>query len=208
RQPYRVGRGTNRVSIDKARAGREGGRHRPIYQIFTLRVRQPGLVRRVLITPAARAGRPSAARATAAGPHARERKVRPDREFDEFYRASHGRVVAMLTAILGDRAAAEDAAQEAFARALARWRRVAGYDLPEAWVRRVALRLAADHGRRARRAVRLASRLSAVPPPAAASDPADGLAYSPVGAALAGLSRAEREVLILHYVAGLPVAAI
>lgn len=134
--------------------------------------------------------------------------MRPDREFDEFYQASHGRVVAMLTAILGDRAAAEDAAQEAFARALARWRRVAGYDLPEAWVRRVALRLATDHGRRARRAVRLTARLSAVPPPAAAGDPADGLAYSPVGAALAGLPRAEREVLILHYVAGMPVAAI
>jgi RNA polymerase sigma-70 factor (ECF subfamily) len=133
--------------------------------------------------------------------------VRPEREFDEFYQACYGRVVAMLTAILGDRAAAEDAAQEAFARALARWRRVAGYEVPEAWVRRVALRLAVDHGRRARRALRLTGQLSGRPG-AIVPDPGDALIYSPVGAALARLPRAEREVLILHCVAGMPVAVI
>src|SRR5947207_3978751 len=129
--------------------GHRGDRDLPVCQFFTVGVCQPGAARHVLIGPAA------VGPARAAGPgryrtQPREHEVRPDREFDEFYQASHGRVVAMLTAILGDRAAAEDAAQEAFARALTRWRRVAGYDLPEAWVRRVALRLAADHGRRAR----------------------------------------------------------
>lgn len=41
--------------------------------------------------------------------------------------------------MLLNRHEAEDIAQEAFARALARWPRIAGYDLPEAWVRRVPL---------------------------------------------------------------------
>jgi predicted RNA polymerase sigma factor len=59
-------------------------------------------------------------------------------DFAEFYEASYRRVVALVAAIVGDRHQAEDIAQEAFSRALTRWQRVARYDLPEAWVRRVA----------------------------------------------------------------------
>jgi predicted RNA polymerase sigma factor len=54
----------------------------------------------------------------------------------------------MVAAVLADRDQAEDVAQEAFARALMRWPRIGGYELPEAWVRRVALRIAVDSGRR------------------------------------------------------------
>jgi hypothetical protein len=39
---------------------------------------------------------------------------------------------------------AEDLVQEAMARASARWGRLRDYDVPEAWVRRVAMNLAAD----------------------------------------------------------------
>ena len=49
-------------------------------------------------------------------------------------------------AMLGDRAAAEDVAQEAFVRLYARWRRVSRYDKPGAWVRQVAIRLASGPG--------------------------------------------------------------
>jgi RNA polymerase sigma-70 factor (ECF subfamily) len=59
-------------------------------------------------------------------------------------------VVALVAAIVGDRHQAEDIAQEAFSRALTRWHRVARYELPEAWVRRVALRLTIDAARRTR----------------------------------------------------------
>jgi len=45
-------------------------------------------------------------------------------EFESFYQASYGRIVALLLGVLGDRQEAEDAAQEAFARALARWPRL------------------------------------------------------------------------------------
>jgi Sigma-70 region 2 len=73
-------------------------------------------------------------------------------DFAEFYEASYRRVVALVAAIVGDRHQAEDIAQEAFSRALTRWQRVARYDLPEAWVRRVALRLTVDATRRMHRA--------------------------------------------------------
>jgi RNA polymerase sigma-70 factor (ECF subfamily) len=39
----------------------------------------------------------------------------------------------------GNRAEAQDAAQEAYVRAWQRWSTVSGYDNPEAWVRTVAL---------------------------------------------------------------------
>jgi RNA polymerase sigma-70 factor (ECF subfamily) len=73
----------------------------------------------------------------------------PD-DFGEFYEASYRRVVALVAAIVGDRHQAEDIAQEAFSRALTRWHRLARYELPEAWVRRVALRLTIDAARRTR----------------------------------------------------------
>ncbi len=92
--------------------------------------------------------------------------MRHDEQFEEFYRASYGRTFALVAAITGSRHEAEDVAQEAYARALARWSRLRGYDLPEAWVRKVALRLAIDSGRRRRRNLAAAARLAAQRRPA------------------------------------------
>ena len=64
-------------------------------------------------------------------------------DFDAFYVAAVHRVVVYVYAVCGDRAEAQDIAQEAFARAWQHWARVNGYDDPEAWVRMVAWRLAA-----------------------------------------------------------------
>jgi len=116
-----------------------------------------------------------------------------NRDFQEFYEASYGRIVALVAAMLLDRHEAEDIAQEAFARALARWSRIAGYDLPEAWVRRVAIRLAADAGRRLRRAARVSERLASV---RRGNDPApaDALALTPLGCALRRVPLRQREV--------------
>jgi RNA polymerase sigma-70 factor, ECF subfamily len=80
--------------------------------------------------------------------------LKQSRDFEEFYSANYGRVTALVTALLGNRSEADDIAQEAFTRALARWPRLASYELPEAWVRQVAIRLAIDSGRRFRRALR------------------------------------------------------
>jgi RNA polymerase sigma-70 factor, ECF subfamily len=127
--------------------------------------------------------------------------------FEEFYQASYGRTVALVAAITGSRHEAEDVAQEAYARALARWRRLRGYDLPEAWVRKVALRIAIDSGRWRRRNLAVGVRLAAQRRPAG-PEPADDLKYSPIGVALLGLPLHERQVIVLHYVADLPVHVI
>jgi RNA polymerase sigma-70 factor, ECF subfamily len=133
--------------------------------------------------------------------------VRQDAEFREFYEANYGRIVAMVTAVLGDRDQAEDVAQEAFARALTRWSRIGGYELPEAWVRRVALRIAVDSRRRLWRAIRVSAKLSAQRP-VTEPGPGDSLAFTALGAALRRLPLREREVLAMYYLADLPVETI
>jgi RNA polymerase sigma-70 factor (ECF subfamily) len=124
--------------------------------------------------------------------------------FADFYQANYGKLVGVIAAMTGDVAEAEDIAQEAFARALARWHRLGGYDLPEAWLRKVALRIAIDSGRRARRAVLLAARLTAQrPAPAVMPDHFAG--FAELTAALLQLPVQQREVLVLRYIADLPV---
>ncbi len=131
----------------------------------------------------------------------------PGGDFQEFYQANYGRVVAMVAAVLGNRQEAEDVAQEAFARAYARWWTIRDYAHPDAWVRRVALRLATDSGRRMRRAVRLVTRLSAARrEPAGATE--DVFALSPLGRALMRVPSSQRQVLVLHYLLDLSVDAI
>jgi RNA polymerase sigma-70 factor (ECF subfamily) len=132
---------------------------------------------------------------------------RSGEDFDDFYLASYGRTVAMVAALVGSRHEAEDIAQEAYARALARWRLLRAYDLPEAWVRKVALRLAIDAGRRQRRRVATMTQLAMLRQPPTA-DPGDDLLHTPLGRALLSLPLPERQVLALHYVADLPVNTI
>ncbi len=132
--------------------------------------------------------------------------VHHDDDFAEFYRASYRRMVALVAAMTGDQGQAEDIAQEAFARALTRWPQVARYDLPEAWVRRVAIRLTVDAVRRARRAGRLSALLAAGQRgPAQHHDP---LAATALSVALLRLPLPQRQVLVLHYLADLTVEEI
>jgi RNA polymerase sigma-70 factor, ECF subfamily len=125
------------------------------------------------------------------------------RSFEELFTASYGRLVGLLFAFLHDRAQAEDVVQDAFASALLRWPVVRGYHDPEAWVRKVAFRRAIDHHRRNARQLRALLRL--VPPP---SLPPVGAEHVDLVRALRRLSLAQREVLVLHYVAELPVERI
>ena len=74
-----------------------------------------------------------------------------DDGFTAFFQSAYPRIVGQLRLLTGDRASAEDLAQEAFIRAAARWRQLARYDQPEAWVRTTAFRLAIDQLRRAKR---------------------------------------------------------
>lgn len=69
-------------------------------------------------------------------------------DFERLYRESHSKVLATLVGILGDRAAAEDCAQETFARALRAWPRWRPEAPPEAWVHRIAVNVAVSARRR------------------------------------------------------------
>jgi RNA polymerase sigma-70 factor (ECF subfamily) len=123
--------------------------------------------------------------------------------FDEFYTASYRRLLKQLVAVTGNLGEAEDALQEAYARASVRWRRLADYDNPEAWVRRVAMNLAATAAKRARRRALALRRLD--PHPVTHDLTADAL---DLAAALQTIPFAQRQAVVLHHLVGLPVTEI
>jgi RNA polymerase sigma-70 factor (ECF subfamily) len=100
---------------------------------------------------------------------------------------------------------ASDAVQEAFVQAIVHWRRVARYDDPLAWVRRVAVNKARNRFRSRRRQHALADRIAqrdARPPEV--DDETDG----DVTAAVDGLPPQQRLAVSLFYYADLSVAQV
>lgn len=133
--------------------------------------------------------------------------------FDALVRDHRARIVRTVALVVGDVGVAEEVAQDAFARAFASWRRVGGYDAPDAWVRRVAIRDAVRRsGRDRRRPEREAlagTRDAGTGRGAAASDPAGGVAdHLDVVAAVRDLPPQQRAAVVLHYLDDLPVAAV
>ena len=122
------------------------------------------------------------------------------RSFEEFFAATYGRLVGLLFAFLHDRAQTEDVVQDALASAWLRWRVLRGYHDPEAWVRTVAFRRAIDHHRRGVRQRRALVRLG----PPSSLPPVDA-EHLDLVRGLRRLPLAQREVLVLHYVAELAV---
>jgi RNA polymerase sigma-70 factor, ECF subfamily len=122
--------------------------------------------------------------------------------FEEFYAACFRPLTIQLYAYTGDLATAQDMVQEAFCRALARWKRVADMDDPAAWVRRVAWNLATSRWRRTRTAAQFARRHREEH--AAAPNP-DRVALAQ---ALRALPAQQRRAVILHYLADLPISEI
>jgi RNA polymerase sigma-70 factor, ECF subfamily len=128
------------------------------------------------------------------------RAMESDDDFESFYAAAFHRVAGQLFVVTGDLQEAEDVTQEAFARASVRWSRVRTYDVPEAWVRRVALHLAADRFRQARRRLAALRRVDAEPRVPAVSVEALALAEE-----LRALPLTWRKAIVLHYLVGMPV---
>jgi RNA polymerase sigma-70 factor, ECF subfamily len=124
--------------------------------------------------------------------------------FDEFYAGTAARIVRHAYALTGDLDDARDIAQETFARAWQRWSSVSTCDSPEAWVRRVATNLAVSRWRHIRTARLLAGR-DAV---AAAHAPEISTDTVALVAGLRTLPQRQRTVLVLHYLADLPVQQI
>jgi RNA polymerase sigma-70 factor (ECF subfamily) len=110
-------------------------------------------------------------------------------------------MVRSLAVACGDPTVAEDAVQDAFERAFVRWRRIARYDDPAAWIRHVALNRIRDHHRRDTRKHKAVARLTVetettVPPPEIPGD---------VHVLLAQLPQQQRIAAALFYVEGLSV---
>lgn len=127
--------------------------------------------------------------------------VTPAAAFAWFFRAEYPQVVRTVALVLRNPAAAEDVAQEAFLRLHLHWSKVFRYDRPEAWVRRVALNLAASHVRREGRRARL-ERLSVTSPTVAReADPLDQSVdlADRVRDALLTLPHKQRALVVLYY---------
>jgi RNA polymerase sigma-70 factor, ECF subfamily len=122
-----------------------------------------------------------------------------DADIREFLVTGYPRLVAGLALAAGSRAAAEDAVQEAVARAWERSQRGEPIDSLPAWVTRVAVNLTHSRWRRARVEARGRERLGTPPAAADADDRMD------VERALAALPRRQREATVLRYYVGLDV---
>src|ERR1700716_4610549 len=69
-------------------------------------------------------------------------------DFERLYQASYGKILGTLTAMLGDRAGAEDCAQDAFERAYRKWSTWQPIAPAEAWIHRIAINAAVSYQRK------------------------------------------------------------
>jgi RNA polymerase sigma-70 factor (ECF subfamily) len=120
-------------------------------------------------------------------------------DYEWVFRSSFSRVHRTVFLVLRDYDRAEEITQDAFLKLLENWRKVSAYEQPEAWVRRVAIRMAVRQaGREISRpwredvAVRSMSREPAEPD----VDLAD---------AIGRLAPRQRAAVVLHYYEDLPV---
>jgi RNA polymerase sigma-70 factor (ECF subfamily) len=122
---------------------------------------------------------------------------------EQLFREEYARIVIVLGAQLRDRGAAEECAQDAFVEAVRHWDTLKTYDDPKAWLWLVALRRGSKWRRRRSRAQ---AAISASTSAHTAAPELDMLID--LHDAIRGLSKRQREVVVLHYLADLSVAAI
>jgi RNA polymerase sigma-70 factor, ECF subfamily len=115
-------------------------------------------------------------------------------EFERFYRREAQPVFSAVFLLCRDRALAEDATQEAFARAFERWKRLGREPWAAGWVTTTALNVA-RRGLRRRPAHRSER--------GEAADPSDSV---DLWAAVRRLPRRQQEAVVLHYRLDLPVS--
>ncbi len=120
-------------------------------------------------------------------------------DFERLYLTSYGKVVGTLTAMLGDRAAAEDCAQDAFERAYKKWATWQPLAPAEAWIHRIAINAAVSYKRkmRLRQVDEVIRRIGR---PGSAPDPQVLAENSDIAAALAKLPPKQAATIVLrHY---------
>jgi len=125
-------------------------------------------------------------------------KAEASAEFDWWFRASYSSIARTVFLVTGDHGHAEEITQDAFVQLLQHWSSVRSYERPDAWVRRVAIRMAVKQSKRARMGL-VRERLVEVrdrPDP----DPDPDVARS-----VGKLSPMQRAVVVLFYWEDLPV---
>lgn len=114
-----------------------------------------------------------------------------DTEFSDFFRREFEHLVRSVYLVLHDQQSAEDVAQDAFGQLYLNWAKISGYDNPQAWLRRIAIRIAVRVARRedSRRA------LTRGPSPRSSPPQRD----LDLAAALRALPAQQRAAVALHY---------
>src|SRR4051794_2113338 len=122
--------------------------------------------------------------------------------FDDLFIREFARVARTIHHITGDRARAEEVAQDAFVELLRHWSKVSDYDRPDLWVRRVAIRKAQRERHRNWRRLELERTQpveESVEPPTPAPE---------VLAAVRRLAPGQRSVVVLFYFEDRPMTEI
>jgi RNA polymerase sigma-70 factor (ECF subfamily) len=121
--------------------------------------------------------------------------------FDDHYDS----VVRVVFLIVQDWGRAEEIGQDAFVQLLRYWRRVSTHEMPEAWVRRVAIRRAVSSVKREQRLARALTRWA---PPTVAPEVPDGMLSRDVLEALRRLPARQRAATVLFYLEDRPIEEI
>jgi RNA polymerase sigma-70 factor, ECF subfamily len=124
--------------------------------------------------------------------------------FEELFDAHRTSTLAVVLALRGPGADAEDVVQEAFARALVRWDHVGAMARPDLWVQRVALNLANSRLRRRGAEARAVARLAGRPETATSAFALE----QPFWDAVRRLPAKQARVVALRYAGDLTVADI
>ncbi len=121
--------------------------------------------------------------------------MKADAEFERFYETEARAVFSAVFLLCRDRDRAEDATQEAFARAFARWNRLGSQPWAAGWVTTTALNVARRGLRRRRPA----------PETPQGGNPTDSI---DLWASVRTLPPRQQQVVVLHYRLDLPVKKI
>jgi RNA polymerase sigma-70 factor (ECF subfamily) len=122
-------------------------------------------------------------------------------DFERLYETSYGRILGTLTAVFGDRAAAEDCTQDAFERAYKKWPTFQPIAPAEAWVHRIAINAAISHKRKMR--IReVGEVIRRIGRPRMGADPQELAEHRDIKDALALLPPKQAAAIVLRYYHG------